>query len=103
MSNKATIINSCVCCGAAIPEGRHVCPRCEYNAGQQLYKRLETLNAKLRDGRLVEVVRCKDCRHSDDIPGGRFCKYGVCVECEVEDDFFCRDGERKEKTDDDGH
>ena len=24
--------NSCVCCGAVIPEGRRVCPNCEYLA-----------------------------------------------------------------------
>ena len=23
--------NTCVCCGEIIPEGRQVCPRCEYN------------------------------------------------------------------------
>ena len=22
-------MNTCVCCGAIIPEGRHVCPNCE--------------------------------------------------------------------------
>lgn len=25
--------NRCVCCGAIIPEGRQVCPRCEARAG----------------------------------------------------------------------
>ena len=26
-------MNNCVCCGASIPEGRHVCPSCESKFG----------------------------------------------------------------------
>ena len=42
------------------------------------------------------VVRCKDCQHSYDEPGGRVCSYGPCVDCIVADDFFCADGEQCE-------
>lgn len=41
--------NLCVCCGLPIPEGRQVCPDCE-NHGKN-------------ERELVEVVRCKDCKH----------------------------------------
>lgn len=43
-----------------------------------------------------EIIRCKDCKHSYDDIGGTFCSYGTCVDCVVETDFFCRDGERRE-------
>lgn len=50
------------------------------------------------------VVRCKDCEHSyEDIvyvggvaTCGRCCSYGTCCDSPVDDDFFCRDGKRKE-------
>ena len=45
---------------------------------------------------VVEVVRCKDCKHSYDSIGGWCCSHGVCVDCIVPEDFFCKDGERKE-------
>ena len=41
------------------------------------------------------VVRCKDCKHSYDSIGGTFCSYGVCVDCVVDIDFYCANGERK--------
>lgn len=48
----------------------------------------------------VPVVRCKDCKHSchKNVYGVdcTFCNYGVCLACEVEDDFFCAEGERRE-------
>lgn len=43
---------------------------------------------------VVEVVRCKDCKHSYESIQ-RVCSYGVCVDCVVEDDFFCKDGRAK--------
>lgn len=42
----------------------------------------------------VVVVRCKDCRWSYPAMGGTYCSYGVCVDCVVDEDFFCADGER---------
>ena len=45
---------------------------------------------------VVEVVRCKDCKHSYDSVGGWCCSHGVCVDCIVPEDFFCKDGEHEE-------
>ena len=45
------------------------------------------------------LVRCKDCKHRYDSIGGSFCSYGTCVDCVVDSDFFCADGERKEDGD----
>ena len=44
---------------------------------------------------VVEVVRCKDCGYSYDSVGGLCCSHGVCVDCVVPEDFFCRYGKRK--------
>lgn len=41
------------------------------------------------------VVHCRECEHSYEAVGGRVCTYGVCVDCEVPEDFFCFYGERK--------
>lgn len=39
----------------------------------------------------VQVVRCKDCKHSKDEYGGMFCpKFGFVHQ----EDWFCADGER---------
>lgn len=43
---------------------------------------------------VVDIVRCKDCKHSYDAIGGTFCSYGTCVDCIVDVDFFCKNGER---------
>lgn len=44
---------------------------------------------------VVEVVRCSGCKHTYEDIGGLYCSYGVCVDCVVPDDFFCKCGERK--------
>lgn len=73
----------CVCCGAVIPEGRQVCIICG----------LKT-NYKQPTADVVEVVRCKDCKHlmfSD--------MYGECSQAHmgiVRPDDFCSYGERKD-------
>ena len=41
------------------------------------------------------VVRCKECVHSYVSCGYRCCSYGVCVDCVVDDDFFCAKGKRR--------
>lgn len=43
------------------------------------------------------VVHCRECEHSYEAVGGRVCTYGVCVDCEVTEDFFCSYGKRKEE------
>ena len=48
---------------------------------------------------VAPVVRCRDCEHSYDDIGGRICAYGACVDCVVEDDFYCKDGKRGGKND----
>lgn len=52
---------------------------------------------------VVEVVRCKDCKHSYEDLMGRCCAFGACVDCIVPDDFFCAYGakmdERSEEED----
>lgn len=42
------------------------------------------------------LVRCKDCEHSYEDLHGRVCAYGRCLNCDVDDDWFCADGERKD-------
>jgi len=44
----------------------------------------------------VCVVKCKDCKHSI-INHGRYCTFGDCMGCLVADDFFCKNGERKDE------
>ena len=58
------------------------------------YDRLRELAEADKEGRVV--VRCKDCKNSYENIGGRVCAYGVCVDCEVADDFFCAYGERRD-------
>lgn len=60
-------------------------------------KRAAKIVADFPAADVVDVVRCKECRHGYDSVGGRHCAYGVCVDCVVDDDFYCADGERKEQ------
>ena len=47
---------------------------------------------------IVEVVRCKDCKHHEDAgPGMVYCPD---VGCCVREDFFCADGERRDDATD---
>ena len=46
---------------------------------------------------VAPVVHCRECEHSYEAVGGRVCTYGVCVDCEVTEDFFCSYGKRKEE------
>lgn len=45
---------------------------------------------------VAPVVHCRECEHSYEAVGGRVCAYGVCVDCEVPDDFYCGNGKRGE-------
>lgn len=51
---------------------------------------------------VMPVVRCKDCKHSYDDISGLCCSHGVCVDCNVPEDFFCSYGERKDGADAEG-
>ena len=50
-----------------------------------------------KDPDMVKVVRCKDCKYSWEYLRGRCCSYGVCVDCTVQDDFYCAYAIRKER------
>lgn len=51
------------------------------------------IKALVEDGTLVEVVRCKDCKHRDD---DDFCTGRGYPNVLVPDDGFCDKGERRE-------
>lgn len=42
---------------------------------------------------VVEVVRCKDCKHRIIEPNDDWCE---CTGCDINPDGFCEEGERKE-------
>lgn len=49
-------------------------------------------NGHFKTGRdLVEVVRCKDCKHYMTI-------HCTCDGCCISDDWYCADGERKDNA-----
>ena len=76
----------CVCCGSQIPEGRQYCVICGYKVGKTKPD-------------LVEVVRCKDCKHWGDIAFGFICRKfsGIDTKICMGTDQYCSYGERKEK------
>jgi hypothetical protein len=43
----------------------------------------------------VEVVRCKDCKWSEDYRGQMLCNSPCGIFCSVKEDSFCSYGERK--------
>ena len=51
----------------------------------------------LIDNGVTAVVRCKDCIHSYDDLCGLCCACEPCVDCVVQPEFYCANGERKEK------
>lgn len=44
-----------------------------------------------------QVVRCKDCKHSYEDISSRICAYGPPVDCVVQENFYCANGEREEE------
>lgn len=56
----------------------------------------EQLLDEIPAAEVAPVVHCWECEHSYETVGGRFCTYGVCVDCEVPDDFYCGNGKRGE-------
>lgn len=83
----------CVCCGQVIPEGRQVCIICG--------KKVDT---KVKAD-VVEVVRCKDCKHYHRGKESTICDYDYCdilyycdgshrTACEED---YCSYGKRKGK------
>ena len=45
---------------------------------------------------VAPVVRCKGCANSYENAFGRTCTHGICVDCEVPDDFYCAYGKPRE-------
>lgn len=72
----------CVCCGSVIPEGSQYCYICGHKAGKKLD--------------LVEVVRCKDCKHWGDIAYGFICRKfsGIDTKICMGSEQYCSYGER---------
>lgn len=57
---------------------------------------LSTIQRWLESSDIVEVVRCKDCRrHEREQPGMVYCPNTVGNW--VEDDWYCKGGERKDE------
>lgn len=54
--------------------------------------RLETLKNMLNE--LEDVVRCKDCKHSQVQGHWRYCKFDRHDGIELDSDWFCADGKR---------
>jgi hypothetical protein len=48
---------------------------------------------------VVEVIRCRECEHSEELNNRTYLCY-VSGGCCHKPDFFCADGERKEKDND---
>lgn len=62
----------------------------------ELIRALE-LDKELREGKLVEVVRCKDCKHRRPFyPGKGTCDLWVTDGISLFDDGFCNYGERRD-------
>ena len=64
----------------------------------------EAWKPKEKETNIVEVVRCKDCKHATITSDGKMCKYcamdtddfGNQRDVYHDADWFCADGERKE-------
>lgn len=72
----------------------HFVPSTSANSPCQLYVSMEQIQ-KQPTIDAVQVVRCRDCEHSYEDLYGRVCAYGRCMNCDVPDDWFCKDGERR--------
>lgn len=46
---------------------------------------------------VAPVVHCKDCKHSYEDISSRICAYGPPMDCVVQENFYCANGEREEE------
>lgn len=60
------------------------------------YADLEDALNRIPAADVAPVVRCRDCEHMYEMPGGRFCAYGACVDSIVPDEFYCAYGKLKD-------
>lgn len=66
---------------------------------EDLIRALE-LDKKVREGKLVEVVRCKDCKHRRPFyPGKGTCDLWITDGISFFDEGFCNYGERRDPND----
>lgn len=86
--SKDEIVTALRCCDGGEYDECNKCPmRDKINCRNLL---------DLAAAEVAPVVYCRECEHSYEAVGGRFCTYGVCVDCEVPDDFYCGNGKRGE-------
>ena len=64
--------NTCVCCGAVIPEGRQVCPKCEATRPTN-YDRIKAMDMK----ELAEFI-CENTKECGDCVGYDYCSSDGC-------------------------
>lgn len=100
--NRADNSDRCVCCGECVPEGRMVCKNCEEDAMkidiEQPEKVIEEFLRQIRNGELVNVVRCKDCKFRKPTnlhPNEWFCPRRTMAMYEKDLDGYCDEGERR--------
>lgn len=80
-----------------MPKNCYDCPLLDNEYGICNILRIVVYDYVPKDCPLVEVVHCKDCRHhEDEAPGMVYCPH--IVSGWVSNDFFCKDGERKENN-----
>ena len=77
---EKNMVDRCVICGEPVPEGTQVCPVC-----------IERTVGKPSD--MVEVVRCKDCKHLYFKDFSAYCPHRT-IACTP--NGFCNYGERRE-------
>lgn len=73
----------------------------QYNASHSNWPQLAEMVVGVEDiedapaADVAPVVRCKECKYSYADLNGLCCAYGVCVDSNVPEDFYCANGERR--------
>lgn len=86
----------CICCGDIVPEGRMVCPGCEKKA-EKKPDLAEELVRLWEQGKIVELIRCRECRWHSKEEG--VCFHPHSTHLYTREDFYCAYGKRRKKTD----
>lgn len=68
------MLNTCVCCGAVIPEGRQVCPNCLVTAVPPMTNQEWIQSMSL--GKLARFLCLMQRECDEDCPGYEHCKAG---------------------------
>ena len=65
---------------------------------EQYIKKPDLLSVEVRQGISVkELVRCKDCKHSQEQGYLRYCEFDRHYGIELDSDWFCADGEKRDQ------